>query len=341
MRLARRFALLGALVLMCVSLWRGPTVQAQSCGSADPNLFAGTCSGTKTDCLTSAAASRDACYGNCDTTYGYGTPSDTSCRTTCTNNYTTNSANCNTAYNSCISSRQQNCSATCVGLCSNTTGPTCCAYVDSYSGCSYACGCYTPAPPGCPNPYCNGTQWQCSSPIVMDVDGEGFLLTSPENGVWFDLFGDKNVRKWSWTAAERGNGFLVLDRNNNGVIDDGTELFGSVTPQPATASPNGFLALAVYDKPENGGNDDGFIDAQDAVFTKLRIWIDANHDGFSQPNELHTLSELGIARIDLQYQVKPKTDQYGNAFYLRGRVWDVHGQQAGRWAWDVYLKTQP
>jgi len=121
----------------------------------------------------------------------------------------------------------------------------------------------------------------------------------------------------------------------------GTELFGSVTPQPATASPNGFLALAVYDKPENGGNDDGFVDAQDAVYAKLRIWIDANHDGFSQPNELHTLSELGIARIDLQYQVKPKTDQYGNVFYVRGRVWGAHGQRGGRWAWDVYLRTQP
>lgn len=134
---------------------------------------------------------------------------------------------------------------------------------------------------------------------------------------------------------------MVLDRNNNGIIDDGTELFGSVSPQPPTKTPNGFLALAVYDKPENGGNDDGFIDAQDAIYSKLRIWIDANHDGYSQPNELHTLSELGIGRIDLQYQVKPRTDQYGNAFYLRSRVWDVHGQQGGRWAWDVYLKGQP
>ncbi len=93
-----------------------------------------------------------------------------------------------------------------------------------------------------------------------------------------------------------------------------------MTPQPPMASPNGFLALAVYDKPENGGNNDGFIDPHGAIYSKLRIWIDANHDGISQPNELHSLSELGIGRIDLQYQVKPRTDQYGNKFYFRSRV---------------------
>jgi len=61
-----------------------------------------------------------------------------------------------------------------------------------------------------------------------------------------------------------------------------------------------------YDKPENGGNNDGFIDPHGAIYSKLSIWIDANHDGISQPNELHSLSELGIGRIELQYQVCPR-----------------------------------
>jgi len=172
---------------------------------------------------------------------------------------------------------------------------------------------------------------------LIDVNGDGFDLTSPQNGVWFDLGALGYTQKWSWTDWHGDDGFLALDRNGNGTIDDGTELFGSVTPQPPSDSPNGFLALAVYDKPENGGNDDGFIDAQDAIYTKLRIWVDANHDGISQPEELHTLSELGIARIDLQYQVKARTDQYGNEFRYRARVWDAHGNRSGRWAWDVYL----
>jgi hypothetical protein len=93
--------------------------------------------------------------------------------------------------------------------------------------------------------------------------------------------------------------------------------------------------------PDNGGNNDGYIDAQDPIYAKLRIWIDAHQDGFSQPNELYTLSELGAARIDLQYQVKPRTDQYGNEFYLRGRVWDVHGQEDGLGTCTSYLNSEP
>ena len=172
------------------------------------------------------------------------------------------------------------------------------------------------------------------------MDGNECLLTSIENGVWVDLDGSAHKNKWSWTDQKADDGFLVLDRNGNGIIDNGTELFGSVTPQPPTNSPNGFLALAVYDKPENGGNDDGFIDSRDAIYSKLRIWVDANHDRYSQPEELHTLRELGVGRIHLQYQFKPRTDEFGNGFSLRSRVWDFHGNQSGRWAWDVYLRTQ-
>jgi hypothetical protein len=341
MRVCRQFILLGALVLMWVGLRRSQSVEAQvSCSSYDANLYADTCSHPQSDCLGSAAATRSSCYSNCDNQYGFGTPNDTTCRHTCDSNYSSSASQCNTIYNNCISQRQQACSTQCQFDCSGTTGATCCSYVDSVKGCNFSCGCTLPAPP-CPNPLCDGTSWTCYSPILIDVNGNGFELTSAEDGVWFDLVGNGHVQKWSWTAARSDNGFLALDRNGNGIIDDGTELFGSVTPQPKTDSPNGFLALAVYDKPENGGNDDGFIDAQDAIYSKLRVWVDKNHDGISQPDELHSLSELGVARIDLQYQVKPRTDEFGNEFYLRGRVWDVKGKQGGRWAWDVYLRRQP
>ena len=177
------------------------------------------------------------------------------------------------------------------------------------------------------------------SPIIISLDNGSLQLTSAQDGVLFDLTADGVRAQTAWTQGEADDAFLVLDRNENGTIDNGSELFGDATPQPIRdpSQRNGFEALAVFDDSLSGGNEDGFLDENDAIFGELQLWIDTNHNGISEVEELQSMSDAGVHSFDLSYRSSSRVDAHGNELRFYSSVLMTRGR---RIAWDVFFVQQ-
>ncbi|WP_415519763.1 MAG: calcium-binding protein [Desulfovibrio aminophilus] len=152
-------------------------------------------------------------------------------------------------------------------------------------------------------------------PLLIDLDGNGIETTAVNRyGAHFDLDANGFAESVGWVAPD--DGILVRDLNNNGIIDDGTELLGDHTVlQNGQTAANGFQALAELDS-----NADGLIDANDAAYSSLLVWQDADNDGVTDTGELHTLESLGITSISTGYTSTSVTDEAGNTQARSGSI---------------------
>ncbi|HEX2834129.1 MAG TPA: hypothetical protein VHW00_14060 [Thermoanaerobaculia bacterium] len=165
-----------------------------------------------------------------------------------------------------------------------------------------------------------------NEPLVLDLNGDGIWTTHKDDlPVWFDLDGNGIPDKTNWTAPDHEDGFLYVDWNGNKSIDGGTELFGDATILPdGTRAAHGYQALAAYDDPQHGGSNDHAISHDDSIWSRLRLWIDRNHDGLCTNDETYTLPELGVVSISLEYSTMGREQHYGrdqhaNLHLLQGR----------------------
>lgn len=182
---------------------------------------------------------------------------------------------------------------------------------------------------------------QLYSPIVLDfmTVGRPNFTRLESSAVRFDLDGDGRAERTAWFTGYRDVGFLGLDLNGNGKLDDGRELFGEATQLQGQLghAKDGYAALAQYDT-----NSDGIIDAQDSVFSKLLVWMDRNQDGRANTGELVSLKSAGVTRIGLSHSKLLDSERFVNGSELRTSAKFWGPKQCGTQgcnSYDVYLST--
>ena len=169
--------------------------------------------------------------------------------------------------------------------------------------------------------------------IILDLDGDGLETVGLASNVYFDHDGDGVLTKSGW--AGKDDALLVWDRNANGTIDTGAELFGDFTVLPnGTLAPNGFAALAALD-----ANGDGVIDASDPAFHELKLWRDTSQDGQTGAGELITLADAGIVSLNLAHTLKNQNLANGNQLTREGSFTRLDGTTGGMGEFKLALDT--
>lgn len=160
------------------------------------------------------------------------------------------------------------------------------------------------------------------TPLVIDMGQNGFKFGRTGDYVYFDLNADGEPSKIQWVRESGDEAFLAIDLNENGTIDDGSELFGSGSPLGQTESKaiDGYMALAQYDLPEMGGNADGYISADDQVFSSLLLWTDNDANGLSAHHELIAVTDTVLRKFETEPKEARRRDHAGNVFIYKSKA---------------------
>ncbi|NQZ11705.1 MAG: hypothetical protein HRT35_31525 [Algicola sp.] len=206
-----------------------------------------------------------------------------------------------------------------------------------------------------------------TDPLLIDLGQDGIHLGEAGVAVAFDMIGDGNPISMQWVAYNTNEAFLVQDLNHNGVVDDGSELFGNGTemvPLHITSgatdrelkskfstpivlnikelAPNGFVALAQYDHGVLGGNNDGYISPQDSIWSQLSLWLDTNADGVSTSDEMLQLDDVGITQLDIIPKQNNRMDAAGNSIPMWSWAKNENAVNHGKYKMvDVFFKPLP
>ncbi|QZN96588.1 hypothetical protein K6K13_03860 [Symbiopectobacterium purcellii] len=151
-------------------------------------------------------------------------------------------------------------------------------------------------------------------PIILDLDGDGIETLPLSKGVFFDHDENMFAESTGWVSPD--DGLLVLDRNGDGRIDTGRELFGNhARLKDGKLADHGFLALK-----EQDDNGDGVLNATDASWQKLQVWRDLNSDANVDEGELFSPQQVGVTSIDTHWKASSFVDAQDHAHRQVGSI---------------------